>query len=96
MTVKRPDPKHRRAKTDVMQAALQVEAFTSAPEKDPALLDYAEDAASSSAAPEGAEGTGVTPAGAEDAEGAHYDEHDWDDVVQQTFPASDAPPPPGG
>lgn len=82
MTAKRPDPKGRRTKSDVMQAALQVDAYGADPDAEPALLDYADDADSPRSE-------------AADA-GPVYDEHDWDDVVQQTFPASDAPPPPGG
>ncbi len=76
----RPDPKRLSSKSDVMQAALQQDAFAVSPE-DPAVLQYADDA----------DGNAKQARRAP----AVYDEHEWDDVVQQTFPASDAPPPPG-
>lgn len=82
MTANRPDPKGRRDKSDVMQAALQAEAFQSLPDAEPSVLQYADDA--------------DAPEEVKASRDAVYDEHEWDDVVQQTFPASDAPPPPGG
>lgn len=68
-----------RGKSDVMQAALQAEAYMNSPDEAHLLL-LADDADPPTSVTQGA--------------GAADDEHDWDEVVQQTFPASDSPPGP--
>lgn len=79
MTQERPQKGRPKAKSDVMQAALQAEAFAASQGEEPLLLQQADDA---------------DPVARADGEvDAEYDEHEWDDVVQQTFPASDPPPP---
>lgn len=76
----RPAPDGPRGKSDVMQAALHAEAYMSSPDE-AHLLRLADDADPPTSVTQGIGGTD--------------DEHDYDDVVQQSFPASDPPPPRG-
>lgn len=69
------------SKADVMQAALQVDAYTKSSEQGAHLLQLADNADPSMSVTQGS--------GRADVE----DTHDYDDVVQQSFPASDPPPP---
>lgn len=81
MTNKGPHRRRKPSRDDELQAALQVDAFVASDEQDTQVLQYADDAMVSD------EGDAK--------QDKSRDEHEWDDVVQQTFPASDAPPPPG-
>lgn len=76
-----PELERQKAKSDVMQTALQVEAYERSPDE-PNVLMMADDADT----PDVAAGVGSR------GKTKLKDEHDYDDVVEQTFPASDAPP----
>lgn len=85
LSVGGPELERQKAKSDVMQTALQVEAYERSPDELNVLM-MADDADT----PDVAEADAGAAAAEEKAK--LEDEHDYDDVVEQTFPASDAPP----
>lgn len=76
---KRPAPATAEPNSDVMQAALQVDGYVRSRGTDAHLLQMADDA--------------DPPASVTKDGEPEDDAHDYDDVVQQSFPASDPPPP---